>query len=273
VSVTFRSGPAAVAGTTIATALAYLRRSSAYTIQVVRLPVGPLLLFATWRITYGMSGRHEVDGATLSGFLLVGIFGTIIWSSSLWSSGSALENERWEGTSGSLFLTPASRAAVVAGHGFGSVVWLLPSFLVILALTWLTGARFDVTDPLAVGAAVLALIVASLAAGFTFSGLFILSRRGNLIANVLQPSAYLLSGMLIPVSALPVWLRPLADGIPVTHALIALRATTLLGAGWGAGREDILSSLAASAVWYLVGLYGLRRVEGVAKRTGQLDLY
>ena len=68
---------------TLATAEAYLKRVSAYLIELIRWPLGPLFTFATWRVTYEISGRSQVDGATASGFLLIGIFGLITWTSTV----------------------------------------------------------------------------------------------------------------------------------------------------------------------------------------------
>jgi ABC-2 type transport system permease protein len=255
------------------TARAYLRRNSAYLIQLIRWPLGPTIAFATWRLTYAASGRAQVDGASAAGFLLVGMFGLITWSSAIWASGYAIEWERQEGTSAALFLSPASRAAVVAGYGLGSLIWYLPSFAAILLLGFLTGARLVVTDPLALGLAALSLVVASLAAGFFFSGLFILSRRGNLIANFLQGPIYLLGGFMVPRSRLPGILHPLSNAIPASHAVDALRATALSGASLSHAGPEIGLAFAVSAVYVLIGLIGLRRVERVAKRSGQLDLY
>lgn len=272
-SVAYRTVGMGAAATLLATARAYLQRSSAYTIQLVRWPLGPLFTFATWRVTYAAAGRGPVGGASVSGFLVIGILGVITWTSSIWASGYAVEDERSEGTAASLFLTPASRAAVVAGYGLGSFVWFLPSFAVLALLAVATGARFDVRDPLAAAMATLTLFLASLAAGFAFSGLFILSRKANLIANVVQSPAYLLSGLMIPLSSLPGWLRPLSGVIPATQAVAALRASTLLGASRGAVAGDILHALAVSLVWFAVGLLSLRVVEHVAKHTGRLDLF
>jgi ABC-2 type transport system permease protein len=272
-SVELRSDVLSAVAITFATARAYLQRMRAYLIQFIRWPLGPLFTFATWRITYGVSGRSEVGGATLSGFLIVGIFGIVLWSSSIWASGYALEWERGEGTSGSLLLTPASRASVVAGYGLGSLIWFLPSFAGIVLLGWLSGARLHVADPAALLLSAGLLVFASLAAGFFFSGLFILSRRGNLISNFLQAPIYLLSGMLIPLSLLPGWARPLANAIPATHAIIALRQSALLDASLHQVAGELLWALGVSILWIVIGILGLRRVEYVAKRTGQLELY
>lgn len=271
--IAYRSRPVDMLAATSATARAYMQQVSAYPIQLIRWPLGPLFTFATWRITYSAAGHAQVNGVSVSGFLLVGIFGLITWTSSIWASGYAIQAERDSGTSGPLFLSPVSRAAVVAGYGFGSFVWFLPSFAVLLLLGILTGARLHVTDPLAVALSVLSLVVASLAAGFTLSGLFILSRRGNLIANFIQQPVYLLSGLMVPLGVLPSWLRALSNGIPATHAVIALRASTLLGAGTASVGRELALCLGVSAIWFLVGLLGLKRVEYVAKRIGQLDLY
>jgi ABC-2 type transport system permease protein len=161
----------------------------------------------------------------------------------------------------------------VAGYGLGSFIWFLPSFLCVLILGLATGARLHVADPLALVLSVLALFIASLAAGFFFSGLFVLSRNGNLIANFLQTPIFLLAGFLVPLSSLPSSVRPLSDVLPVTHAIIALRDTSLRGATLPQTGQQIALTLVLSLAFWFAGLLGLRRMEYVAKRTGQLELY
>ncbi len=257
----------------IATMRAYLKRSHAYLIDILRVPLYPLFTFATWRITYAVSGRGHVDGAAVSGFLLVGMLGMITWTSTIWSSGYAIEYERAEGTISALFLSPASRVAVIAGYGLGSFLWLAPSFAVVIALALATGARLQVADPLAAAAAVVALLLASLATGFACAGLFVLSRRGNLLANFLQLPIYLLAGFLVPRGRLPGWLRPVSDTIPAGHAVDALRASLLDGAPLHGVIGDLGATLGLAALYGCVGLISLRRVEYAAKRAGTLDLY
>lgn len=258
---------------TTATAVAFLKRLSAYKIQLIRWPVGPVLIFAVWRIMYGASGRTSVSGATLSGFLVTGVFGTILLSSSIWTSGSAIEWERDEGTSGSLFLSPASRSSVIAGYGLGSFVWFIPSFLMLVILGVLTGATLNIGDLLAAILACVALVAGSLSLGFAFASLFILSRRGNLIANVIQPPLMLLCGFAVPVSALPSWIQPVSNIFPVTHALEALRPAVLQGAGLTNVGSELFWSFLTSAAFVLLGAISIRRMEYVARRLGQLDLY
>jgi ABC-2 type transport system permease protein len=257
----------------LTTARGYVKRSNAYLIDVIRWPLFPLIFFATMRLTYAASGQDTVNGVEVAGFLLIGMLAFILWSGTIWSSGYAVEYERGEGTIAALFLAPASRVAVIAGYGLGGFVWMLPAFVSVTILGVATGARLDVADPLAVAGAVLATLMASLATGFAFAGLFILSRRANLLANFLQRPGELLAGTLFPRASLPEPLYALSNLVPASHALDALRASTLGAATLREVLPALALTLAVSAVYASIGLLSLRRVEHAAKRSGDLDLY
>jgi ABC-type multidrug transport system permease subunit len=260
-------------GIVLATAHGFVARSNAYLIDVLRWPLFPLIFYVMMRLTYTASGRQTVDGTDVAAFLLVGMFGFITWNGTIWSSGYAVEYERSEGTAAALFLSPASRVAVIAGYGLGGFVWMAPSFVTMALLGLATGARFNVADPLAATGAVLAMLIGSLATGFALAGLFILSRRANLLANFLQRPGELLAGALFPRDLLPGPLYALSNCLPVSHALDALRASLLGAATLRETLPAIALTLAVSAVYALVGALSLRKVEHAAKRSGDLDLY
>lgn len=259
--------------TLLATAGGYVKRSNAYLVVVLPWVIAPAVMFATWQLTYAASGQEQVAGADVSGFLLIGMVGLNVWTATIWSSGYAIQHERHEGTVAALFLSPASRVAVVAGYGLGGIVWLLPAFAVVALLGLLTGARLQVADPLTPLVAIVVLIAGSLATGFALAGLFILSRRANLIANFLQLPIYLLAGFVVPRESLPGWLRALSVCLPVSHGIDALRAGSLRGAGLSAIGPELGLALLTSTAFALVGVVSLRRVEHVAKRGGQLELF
>jgi len=256
-----------------ATARGFVSRSNAYLIDVIRWPLFPLVFFVMMRLTYSVSGQQTVDGLDVSAFLMIGMFGFITWSGTIWSSGYAIEYERSEGTAAALFLSPASRVAVIAGYGLGGFVWMLPSFVTMGLLGVVSGARLNVADPLAAIGAVLALLTGSLATGFALAGLFILSRRANLLANFLQRPGELLAGALFPRDLLPGPLYALSNCLPVSHALDALRASLLGAATLRDTLPAIALTLAVSAAYALVGALSLRKVEHAAKRSGDLELY
>lgn len=256
-----------------ATARRFVRSSNAYLIDVIRWPLFPLVFFVMMSLTYTVSGQETIAGFDVSAFLMVGMFGFITWSGTIWSSGYAIEYERSEGTAAALFTSPASRVAVIAGYGLGGFVWMAPSFVTMAMLGFATGARFNIADPLAAIAAVLAMLIGSLASGFALAGLFILSRRANLLANFLQRPGELLAGALFPRDLLPGPLYALSNCLPVSHALDALRGSLLGAATLRDTLPAIGLTLAVSAVYALVGALSLRKVEHAAKRTGDLELY
>jgi len=256
-----------------ATSVATFKRNNAYIINIIRIPIFPVGLFLTSYLAWNAAGVETIEGVNVSGFLLAGMFGLICWTSAVWETGSAIESERFEGTIAALFLSPASRVAIVVGHGLGGLAFLIPSFATVGLLGALTGARLNVASPAAVTLAALMLLVAALAMGFLLASFFVLTRRANLMANIIQHPLYLLGGFTIPRQELPGWLHAISQAMPIAHATDAFRASMLASASVEDIAGALLASLATSVVFMLIGLLGLRRVEHAAKRAGQLDLF
>ncbi|CAN5307328.1 hypothetical protein BH20CHL1_BH20CHL1_04210 [soil metagenome] len=257
----------------VATAWAEVERVRAYVIEIIRWPVYPLLYYAILLLAYQVSGRAVVGGVNVEGFLFVGTIGAVLWGSTLWASGYAIEMERNEGTLNSLFLTPASRAAVVFGRGIGSfAIFITPTLVLLTALAISAGATFDIQSPVAVVLSFLALVLGALALGYVLAGGFVLTRRANMWANFLQSPIHLLSGMVVPVSDLPGSLSWFAAVFPMSAGMNALRDSLLSGATLGEITEPLLRFSLSSLALLLIGTLLLRRVENVAKRGGQFDL-
>ncbi|HYI15768.1 MAG TPA: ABC transporter permease [Thermomicrobiales bacterium] len=256
-----------------ATSATSFKRMTAYLINVVRIPIFPAGMFLTSYVAWNAAGVEAIDGVNVSGFLLAGMIGLICWSSSVWWSGSAIENERYEGTIAALFLTPASRVAVVIGHGLGGLLYMVPSFAVVGLLGVITGARLNIDSLAAVVLSLLALVASSLAMGFLLASFFILTRRANLMANIIQHPLYLVGGFMVPRDQLPIWLFWLSQAMPIAHAVDAFRASMLSSASLDDVSNALLATLLTSSLFVLIGILGIRKVEHVAKRSGQLDLF
>jgi ABC-2 type transport system permease protein len=261
------------ASVVLQTAINDLKRINAYFIDVIRWPIFPLTLFVIYQLSYGIAGRPLVEEADAVGFLLVGMVGLVVWGTTIWSGGYAIEMERGSGTAAALFLSPASRVAVILGYGVGGLIWGLPAIAMIAVLALLTGARFDVADPPAVAAALVALAMAALASGFALASLFILSRRANMVANFIQQPIYLLAGFAVPRASLPWWLHAPSELLPIAHAVDAVRASALRGASLADCAPALSLALLTSLAFVVVGILALGRVERVAKHRGELDLY
>lgn len=257
---------------TWATARRFLLRFASQPIMLLRAPLQPLIYLVSYFVAYQVAGMTEVDGGNAIGFLFIGALAIDAWSSAIWGSGYAFQWERHESTIEALMLSPGSRLAVVLGNGLGSFIWSVPSQLLGLIPAFLLGAEFDVADPFAALIAFVAVYASSLCLGVAFAGLFILSRQANAMANFLQTPIFLLAGFIVPRSALPDWLEPVAGILPITHAVDALRASALSGAGLSDIWESLLACVATSVGFIVLGLWALKRVEHVSKRLGTLDL-
>ena len=256
----------------LSTAVAYVRRTLAYTIEVVRWPLFPILFYSTLILTYQAAGRESIDGLSPASFLLVGIFGMTLWSTAIWSGGYAIEWERSEGTISSLFLTPASRDAVVIGYSLGAIsVFVFPAMIVATALGVVAGVEFHISQPLAPLVTGGSLLIAALAMAHLLSGAFVLTRRANMFANFLQAPIYVLSGMVVPIDDLPEALQWFAYIFPVSAGMEALRGTLFAGDPLSAVLEELIRLIVVSAAIFVAGHLILRRVEYAARDAGTLD--
>jgi len=135
------------------------------------------------------------------------------------------------------------------------------------------GATFDIADPIVASVALVLVFVSALSIGVACSGLFILSRNANPLANFLQTPVYILAGFYFPRSVLPDWLEPVGGLLPITHALEALRGSMLNGAGWVDLYDELVVAALASGAFLLLGIWSLRRVDHELRRTGSLNLF
>ncbi len=243
------------------------------TILLVRRPLTPALMFIANLLAYEISGQTAVPEEQVVGFLIVGTLATQAWDATVWACGFSLQMDAFRGTLPSVFASPANRMAVVLGYGTGDLLLSLPAVAVTLMIGLAIGASFSISAPL-LAMVCLALVYASaLSIGLACCGLFILSRNANSLANFLQTPIYILAGFFFPRSVLPDWLEPVGGMLPITHALEAFRATMLNGAGWGEVRDEIALAVLMSAVFVLIGVWSLRRVDHELRRSGSLNLF
>jgi ABC-2 type transport system permease protein len=137
--------------------------------------------------------------------------------------------ERTSGTLERLMATPLRRGELVIGYLAGFSVFALLQALVIIAFTVFVlkvqyrgnlATIFVVEAVMVVGAVSLGLLVSAAARNELQAVQF--------VPIVLLPQVFL-SGLLIPVSQLPDYLRPIAAVLPLTYANDALRAVMIKG--------------------------------------------
>lgn len=255
-----------------ATIRAFLLRYASNPVLLIRAPITPVLFMIGFYLAYQISGQQTVDGFDSTGFLVIGMIGTGAWSSTVWGAGSAIDSEVYTGTISAVVAAPGRLSAVITGHGIASMLFGLPALLASAITGLLLGADFDIADPLAALVCLVAVYACCLCIGLAFGGLFVLSRQSNALSNFLQTPIYLLAGFFVPVSALPQWLQSVSALLPISHAVTALRATTLGGADLGDVGGDLAAAGLTSLMFFLAGLWSLRYLDIVVRRRATLDL-
>lgn len=138
--------------------------------------------------------------------------------------------ERTSGTLERLMATPLRRGELVVGYLAGfSFFALIQAVIIILFTVYVLNVHyrgnlltiFVVEAVMVVGAVSIGLLVSAAAHNELQAVQF--------VPIVLLPQVFL-SGLLIPVSQLPEWLRPFAGVLPLTYANEALKAVMIKGA-------------------------------------------
>jgi ABC-2 type transport system permease protein len=149
-------------------------------------------------------------------------------------------------------VSPANRTALLAGRALRDVVVLL----VQAVLLTLVALPFGLRAP--VGGVILAiLVVAALGAAFaslSYAAALRLKSEDALapLFNGLAIPVLLLSGILLPMSLAPAWLRRVSDVNPLKHVVDGTRAFFVGDVASSAGFWALVSTvgLVAVGVWY-----------------------
>jgi ABC-2 type transport system permease protein len=147
----------------------------------------------------------------------LGIFGALF-------VGFGLIAEVRDGVIERMRVTPASRLALLSGRVLRDVVVLIVQSIVLLAAAYAFGLRAPVG-----GVALAVVLVAAVGTAFAAASYAVALLTGTedamaSITNSLAVPLLLLSGILLPMTLAPGWLRAVSNANPVKHIVDALRA-------------------------------------------------
>jgi len=100
--------------------------------------------------------------------------------------------------------------------------------LVAVAETWIVarvgfGADIDIHHPAALVATLAVTTLAMAGTALVMAGLFVLARTARTFQNTLNYPVFLLAGVIVPITYLPEWLRPLGRLLFLTWSAELLR--------------------------------------------------
>ncbi|MCT9007391.1 ABC transporter permease [Streptomyces rhizosphaerihabitans] len=192
------------------------------------------------------------------------------WALALGIAGELITEERSQGTLEAMIATPCRLSVVVVGRI--CAVSLLG--ITAMAEAWLVaglgfGRWIAVPHPFVLGAALLANAAAMAGTASILSSLFVLMPSARIVQNTLNYPLYLLSGVLVPLSTLPGWLRPFGRLVFLSWSADLFRDALDGAAVSGpAARIAVVALLGLSG--YVIGALLLARVLRRVRRLGTL---
>lgn len=184
------------------------------------------------------------------------------WAMALEISGNVVDADRHEGVLEGVVAAPTPFATVVLGR----VAAVSALSLVAVVETWLVarlgfGVRIELHHPAVLAATLVVTSLAMTGTALGMAGVFVLARTARTFQNTLNYPFYLLGGVLVPVSFLPEWVRPLSRAIFLSWSADLLRASLR-----PAPVHDVLPRLGVILLLGACGLVAGRAVLAVVLR-------
>jgi ABC-2 type transport system permease protein len=240
-------------------------RVPAFVVGTVAFPVMLFLLFGL-----SSSGQVLPEGTSVGAFLLTSFSAYGLIGIALFSFGVGVATERGQGWMKLLRATPMPAWTLFAGK----IVMSLLFGALVLALmaavgTIFAGVRMPALDWLVWGATLLLGALPFSTLGFAL-GYWAGPNSASPIANLVYLPLSFASGLFVPLSSLPEFLREIAVYLPTYHfGQLAWRTVgteadlaLITGVTGGAVQESVLWLLGAFVVFGVLAVVGYRRDQG-----------
>lgn len=263
--------------------LAFLRRDYrlagtsrlGLTWQIVSIFFAVPTLFYLGRLIQPAAFAHLAPfGGDYFAFVIVGVaaFGFLIAGTS--APPAALRHEQMIGTLDALLTTPTPAPVVALGTSLWTVVVAAVQGMVYLVLAVVI---FGLEVPIAgvPGAAVILVLALGIfsALGVIAAAFVVVFRHADPLSGLFAAASALLGGVFYPTSVLPLPLQRLAELVPLTHALRALRLALLQGHGLGVLWREVVILVLFLAVLAPLAMLTMRWAIRQAKISGTLGAY
>ncbi len=195
-----------------------------------------------------------------------------LWMISLVIAETVVTLERAYGTLENLVAAPATYAAMMLGRVLTVTLLGMLTVAEALALARIGfGARITIYHPAVFAAGLTATALATAGTATALTAIFLAIRSAEQYVNTLSYPFYILAGVLVPVSFLPSWLRPIADVIYLHWSTDLLTAAMSRPAVQGLP-GSLGAILLLGCVAYVAGVWMINRAIDRLRTTGKVGL-
>lgn len=264
-------------------AYAFLRRDATIEVSykfsfMVQMLGNVVLLVVFYYIGQLIEGSRipaiEAYGGNYLAFLLIGLALTETVGVSLTTFAKQIREGQLTGSLEITLLSPVSLNRILAYSAFWPYLMSLVRFFIYLIIgATFYQVGFAQADVFA-GIVIFLLVVVSFAGlGMCWASVVLIIKRGEAVLTLLSYLFIIASGVIFPVALLPGWVQSLAQWIPLTHGLEAMRLALLQGASLSE-QSGLVSMLVLFAVGLLMlGMLAFNMAVHIAKRAGSLAQY
>jgi ABC-2 type transport system permease protein len=227
----------------------------------------PMLNVAMFALVGRFAGHPDAAQRYVLGMALFSI-GEIVTSGVI----QTFSYERSFGTLPLIYSSPASRWwAYAARAGMHYPNGLLSFTLAVVFGALLLGFDYSQTNVPTLLISVAVVTLSSTMYALLLGDLALVYRNWTEIYSFGSSALLLLTGVLIPLEALPLPLQAVGQVLPMTHGSVAFRAAFAGHALPGAPAEALIVESALAVAYGLVGLIAFRFVEDRARATGMIE--
>lgn len=184
------------------------------------------------------------------GFVLVGAVATFVVAEATGALPGIVNAWITSGMLEQLLGSPARWPAILAGASAYGAAWVAVRALVVLATGWILGGTLFWTRLPEATLVFLLVALVTLPVGLLAAATVVVTRSPLFLPQLAVTATTLLGSVYFPPSALPEWIRPAGELLPIAPALAAARKLLLLDAPIA----EVLPLLAPAALWATVGL-------------------
>ncbi|MEO0075098.1 MAG: ABC transporter permease [candidate division WOR-3 bacterium] len=252
-----------------------------YPIMLVFWAIAPFM----WVLPFIFQGKALVGGLSsnafkeLTGsphylpFVLIGAMVSTYIFSGLWGVGNSLREETYWGTLEYIIVSPTNPIVVLLGKTLAEFVYATVNVTMqaIIATIFL-GLNLTISKILPVLLIVLLLVIGFYGFAIAFAGFTLLIKEAHGWVHTLEWVFYLFSPIRYPVEISPLT-KTLSALIPLTYALVAIRAIILLNKNVLHLQQTILILMIMDIFLLIIGYFTFRYLERKTKQAGTLAQY
>jgi len=173
-------------------------------------------------------------------FLAPGFMALTVVFGALSGVGFAISREREQGTMDGLLVSPIPPTSVIAGKIISQTVrGMIQGFLILGLAMAVFGVRIY-GNPIIMIAVMLLGVASFVGVGIILTSIAPEQETAQMLVILLQFPMMFLSGIIFPISQLPVWMQAIGKAMPLYYAADALRKVIILNVGFDVIAGDLI---------------------------------